>query len=171
MNKNIFKKILINNQIKAEKVRVIKENGEQLGVLSLQEALELAKQNNTDLVLITDNIQPPVCKLINYGKFIYNLQKKEKKKKDSGQIKNIRIGFNIASHDLETKIKAIENFLKKGNKIKIELKLSGRENRFTEIAKEKINEILNNLKNNFDIKIERDLKKEGNRITVLISKK
>ncbi len=99
------------------------------------------------------------------------MQKKEKKKKDSGQIKNIRIGFNIASHDLETKIKAIENFLKKGNKIKIELKLSGRENRFTEIAKEKINEILNNLKNNFDIKIERDLKKEGNRITVLISKK
>ena len=169
----LFKKPLVNNQIRANQVRVIDETGKQLGILPLQEALLLAKERNLDLVQVTEKVEPPVCKIMDYGKYVYNLQKKEKTghSKTSGELKGIRLSFNISFHDLETKVKQAEKFLKRGDKIKIEMVLKGREKAATELAKEKVNKFLELLEKLIPIKIERDLKKEGKGFTIIIIKK
>jgi len=171
-SKKLLKRTLINNQIRAEKVRLIDERGKQIGIFNLQEALNKAREKGLDLVLITEKADPPVCKLIDYGKYLYQEKKKEKKQKQkkAGEIKNIRLGFNISSHDLETRAKAAEKFLKKGYKIRIELILRGRQKSLADHAKEKIHQFLEILQNIIKIKVERELKKEPRGLTMIISK-
>lgn len=168
--KTLIKKVLINNQIVAENVRVIDENGKQLGIFSLKEALQIAQERNLDLILVTEKAQPPVCKLGEYGKYLYWLQKKEKGSKKISQVKVIRLGFNISQHDLEIKAKISEKFLKKGDKIKVELILRGREKGLEEVAKEKIERFLEILRQKIPIKIEGDLKKEPKGFVMIITK-
>lgn len=167
----MLKKPLVNNQIRASQVRVIDETGKQLGILSLAKALELAKERNLDLVQVTEKVEPPVCKIMDYGKYLYSLEKKEKSShvKTGGETKGIRLSFNISLHDLETKVHQAEKFLKKGDKIKIEMVLKGREKSIPELAKEKINKFLELLEKLVPIKIERDLKKDGRGFTIIIS--
>lgn len=164
------KKFLVNNQIREEKVRVIDETGKQIGILPLQEALKIAKERRLDLVQITDKTTPPVCKILDYGKFIYEKQKKEKKQKKGGELKSLRIGFNISSHDLETKIRQTRKFLEKGDKIRIEIRLKGREKSLQDMAKERMEKILQKIKELTPIKIEREIKKEKSGLTIIISK-
>lgn len=164
------KKFLVNNQIREEKVRVVDETGKQIGIIPLQEALKIAKERHLDLVQITDKANPPVCKIIDYGKFVYNQQKKEKKQKKTGEFKSLRISFNISPHDLETKIRKTKDFLEKGDKIRIEMRLRGREKSLEEIARGKIEEILQKIKEFIPIKIERELKRERAGLTIIISK-
>lgn len=168
----MIKKLLINNQIKAGKLRVIDEDGSQIGIITLQEALKIANERNLDLIQITEKADPPVCKIGNYGKYLYKEKKKEKEahKHKTKEIKGIRLTFNISQHDLETKAKQSEKFLKKGNKIRIELPLRGREKALQDFAKEKIEKFIQILKENTSIKIERELKKEPRGFTVIISK-
>ena len=169
---NIIKRPFINNQIRASKVRVVDETGKQLGVLGLTEALEMAKEKNLDLIQLTEKVDPPVCKIMKYGKYLYSLEKKEKQSrtKTGGEIKGVRLTFNISLHDLETRARQAEKFLKKGNKVKAELILKGREKVHENFGKEKINKFLEILEKLIPIKIERELKKEPKGFTIIIAK-
>lgn len=163
-------RVLINNQIRAEKVRVIDEEGKNLGIFSLEEALKIAREKNLDLIQITEKVDPPVCKLMDYGKYLYWLQKKKRGQQKESKVKIIRLGFNISSHDLETKANQVEKFLIKGNKVKIEMLLRGREKGLEIFAKEKILKFIEILKEKIPIKIEGELKKEPKGFTIIIIK-
>lgn len=169
--KILIKKPLANNQIKARRVRVIDVNGKQLGILDLSEALRISQERDLDLVQVTERVDPPVCKIMNYGKYLYLQEKKKKKEKKQGTLKGVRISYNISSHDLETKAKMIEKFLNKGDKVKIELRLKGRERTLEEHAKQKIQQFLEILRERIEFKIERELKKKSASFTIIISKK
>lgn len=164
------KKVILNNQIKAETVRVIDETGQQMGIMPKEKALQLAKERSLDLILITDKAHPPVCKLIEYGKFLYQQKKKEKRKKSS-QVKGIRLRFNISLHDMETRAKQATEFLKEGDRVKIEMLLRGREKTLRDHAKEKIDKFLEILKTYIEFEIEQDVKKTPSGFYLIIKKK
>jgi translation initiation factor IF-3 len=166
------KKPLINYQIRAREVRLIDEAGKQLGVMDLQKALQEAKGRNLDLIQVTEKIEPPVCKIMDYGKYLYQQQKKEKlaTKKQGGEIKGIRISFNMAQHDLQVRARQAEKFLKTGNKVRIEMRLRGRERALGNVAREKINEFLEILGASIPYKTEREVKREPRGFTMIIFK-
>ncbi|MCI9053146.1 MAG: translation initiation factor IF-3 [Lachnospiraceae bacterium] len=121
---------MINEQIKDKEIRLIGENGEQLGVMSAKEALKMAKEADLDLIKIAPTAKPPVCKIIDYGKYRYELARKEKeakKKQKVTDVKEIRISPNIDSNDLSTKVNAARKFIEKGDKVKVTLRFRGRE--------------------------------------------
>lgn len=149
---------------------MIDDDGNQLGVVSLDEALRISQERNLDLVQVTDKIEPPVCKVMSYGKYLYLQEKKKKKEKKIGTLKGIRIGFNISSHDLETKANLVKKFLDKGDKVKVEMFLRGRERMHEDIARQKINEFFEILQNLMPFKIEKNLQKRGSNFTVIVSK-
>ena len=121
---------MINEQIRDKEVRLIGEDGEQLGIMSAKEAYALAKEAELDLVKIAPTAKPPVCKIIDYGKYRYELARKEKeaKKKQKGiDVKEVRLSPNIESNDLNTKANMARKFLVKGDKVKVTLRFRGRE--------------------------------------------
>ena len=127
----------MNEKIRAREIRVIGDDGEQFGILTVNEALALAAEKSLDLVEISPNATPPVCKIMDYGKFKYEKTKKEKenkKKQKNVVIKEIRIKPHIDEHDKETKISQIKKFIEKEYKVKISLRLSGREKLHAESA-------------------------------------
>ena len=166
------KRTLINNFIRAKEVRVIDEKGEQLGVMDIFAAIDLAKERSLDLIQVTEKVDPPVCKIGDYGKYVYSLQKKEKKMhvQTRAELKEIRIGFNISPHDLETKAKQAEKFLKEGDKVKVGMMLKGREKAMGDYAKKKILSFLETLDSFIPIKVERELKREPRGFTTIVSK-
>ncbi|MCH5332861.1 MAG: translation initiation factor IF-3 [Agathobacter sp.] len=121
---------MINEQIRDKEVRLIGADGEQLGIVPVKEAQRIADEAGLDLVKIAPNAQPPVCKVIDYGKYRYELARKEKdakKKQKVVELKEIRLSPNIDTNDLNTKMNAARKFLAKGNKVKITLRFRGRE--------------------------------------------
>jgi len=121
---------LINEQIRMREVRLIGSDGEQLGVMSSADALQKAQEAELDLVLIAPAAKPPVCKIIDYGKYRYELIRRDKearKKQKIVELKEVRLSPNIDSNDLNTKMSAARKFLEKGNKVKITLRFRGRE--------------------------------------------
>jgi len=121
---------MINGQIRDKEVRVIAENGDQLGVMPVKEAMKLAQEAELDLVKIAPKAQPPVCKIIDYGKYRYELARKEKeakKKQKTVEVKEVRILPNIDTNDLNTKVNNAKKFIAKGNKVKVTLRFRGRE--------------------------------------------
>ena len=121
---------MINEQIRDKEVRLIGADGEQLGIVSSREAQKIADEAGLDLVKIAPNAKPPVCKVIDYGKYRYELARKEKdakKKQKTVELKEIRLSPNIEANDLNTKTNAARKFLAKGNKVKITLRFRGRE--------------------------------------------
>ena len=155
------KKIAINHQIKSNEVRLIDSDGQQLGIVSLSEALKKAQEKKLDLIQVTDKAKPPVCKIADYGKYLYQLQKKEKKTQKSSEIKGIRLRFNISEHDMDIRIKKAIKFLNNGDKVKIDMVLRGREKRLSDFAKNKVNLFIENL--NKEIPIKQEKVKRGNR--------
>lgn len=168
----MLKKPLVNNQIRAREVKLIDESGKQAGVIPLPEALRIAEERDLDLIQVTEKVEPPVCKIMDYGKYLYWLQKKEKAAKGSkgSTLKGIRLGFNISLHDLETRARQAEKFLKKGDKVKIEMVLRGREKALGDFAKGKIRQFLEILEKLVPVKIERELKRESRGFTMVIAK-
>ena len=122
--------LFINEQIRDKEVRVIGEDGEQLGVMSIADARKLADEAGVDLVKIAPNAKPPVCRIVDYGKFKYEQTRKEKeakKKQKVVEIKEIRLSPNIDTNDLNTKTQNARKFLEKGNRVKVTLRFRGRE--------------------------------------------
>ena len=122
--------LLINEQIRDNEVRVIGEDGEQLGIMSIKEAMDLAEEAGVDLIKIAPTAKPPVCKIADYGKYKYEQMRREKeakKKQKVIEIKEIRLSPNIDTNDLNTKANAARKFLTKGDKVKVSLRFRGRE--------------------------------------------
>lgn len=121
---------MINEQIRDKEVRLIGADGEQLGIMSAREAYKLAQEAELDLVKIAPGAKPPVCKIIDYGKYRYELARKEKearKKQKTVELKEVRLSPNIDTNDLNTKMSAARKFISKGNKVKVTLRFRGRE--------------------------------------------
>ena len=126
----ISKENLINEEIRDKELRVIDADGTMVGIMSRDEALELANERKLDLVNISPNANPPVCKILDYGKYRYELQKREKeakKKQKTTQIKEIRLSTFIEDHDINVKANTAAKFLKEGDKVKVSLRFRGRE--------------------------------------------
>ncbi len=126
----ISKEALINEEIRDNELRVIDNEGNMIGIMSREEALNLAAEKNLDLVNISPNANPPVCKILDYGKYRYDMQKKEKdakKKQKQMQVKEIRLSTFIEEHDIAVKAKTGAKFLADGDKVKVSLRFRGRE--------------------------------------------
>lgn len=126
----IISDLMINEQIRDKEVRLIGEDGEQIGIMSSKEAYKMAMEAELDLVKISPNAKPPVCKIIDYGKYRYELARKEKearKKQKTIDTKEVRLSPNIEANDLNTKINAARKFIEKGDKVKVTLRFRGRE--------------------------------------------
>ena len=120
----------INEDIRDREVRVVTDGGEQLGIMSAKEALKKAEERNLDLVKISPNAKPPVCKIMDYGKYRFEQSKREKENRKNQrviEIKEIRLSLNIDTHDFETKVNHAHKFLKAGNKVKVSIRFRGRE--------------------------------------------
>ena len=134
----------INREIRSANVRVINEEGEQLGVISLNEALENAEKAGMDLVEVSPNAEPPVCKIMDYGKYRYKQSKKlhdAKKSQTVVHVKEIRLRPKTEEHDIQVKIKHIKKFLEQHDKVKISMVFRGREISFSEIGKKLMEQI------------------------------
>ena len=122
--------LMINEKIRDKEVRLVSESGEQLGIVSSKEALKMAREADLDLVKIAPNAKPPVCKIIDYGKYRYEMARKEKeakKKQKTTEVKEVRLSPNIDTNDLNTKANNARKFLSKGDKVKVTLRFRGRE--------------------------------------------
>tara|TARA_Y100000310_G_scaffold67752_1_gene63132 strand:+ start:2270 stop:2836 length:567 start_codon:yes stop_codon:yes gene_type:complete len=168
----LAKRIFINNQIRASEVRLIDEKGEQMGVVSLEAALQLAKERNLDLIQVTEKVDPPVARLGNYGKYLYQQEKKERemRKKGGGELKEIRLTFNISDHDMETRVTQAHKFLSKGDRIRIVLRLRGREKALKNHAREKVEKFVSQLTSHIPTKVEKPLQQEPRGLTMIITK-
>jgi translation initiation factor IF-3 len=167
------KRIPINEQIFAKEVRLVSEDGEHFGVVQIKEALLKAKERDLDLVQITDNVNPPVCKITDFGKYSYEENKKKKKqeKANKSQVKSIRLGFAISTHDMEIRVKAAEKFLNDGDSVRIILPLRGRQKALQDVAKEKMEQFLKMIEEKVELKVEKEVTKEPKGLTITVIKK
>lgn len=159
----------MNDQIRVPKIRLIDENGEMAGVVTVQEGLRRAEAAGLDLVEVSPNAEPPVCKILNYGKYKYEQQKKAaeaKKKQKVIEIKEIKIRPGIEQHDYEVKLKAARRFLEDEDKVKVTLRLRGREMAHIGLAME----VLNRLKGDLAevSKVEQEPKMEGRQAIMML---
>ena len=163
---------MINEQIRDREVRLIGPDGEQIGVVSSREAQKIADEAGLDLVKIAPNAKPPVCKVIDYGKYRYDLARKEKdakKKQKTVELKEIRLSPNIDTNDLNTKMNAAKKFLAKGNNVKITLRFRGREMAHMNSSKHILDDLAEQLS---DIAVvEKAPKIEGRSIGMVLAEK
>ena len=130
---------MINGQIRDKEIRLISETGEQLGIMSAKEGQKVADERNLDMVKISPQAKPPVCKIMDYSKYKFDLAKKEKearKKQKVIDVKEIRLSPNIDTHDVQVKVKNATKFLKSGNKVKVSIRFRGRELSRQDVAKD-----------------------------------
>lgn len=138
----------VNKDIRALTVRVVSEDGKQLGVMSIKEALNLAKERNLDLIEIAPKAQPPVCKIIDYGKFIYQKTKKEKESKKMQhqvKVKEVKLRPNIDVHDFNVKLNRAKDFINAGNKVRFVCMFRGREMLHKELGSKLIDKVIEEL--------------------------
>ena len=166
------KDLFINEEIRAQEVRVIDDNGNSLGIMNLDDALKAAEDRDLDLVEIAPTATPPVCRIMDYKKYVFDLAKKEKDAKKNQKIidtKEIRIGLGIGDHDFDVKVKSAEKFLKGGDEVRLTVKFVGREMNFTKLGEELIMKFLDAVAGSGTPKNKPKL--EGRRMSVTISPK
>mgnify|MGYP000593772455 CR=1 FL=1 len=163
---------MINEQIRDREVRVVSESGEQLGIMSAREAMKLAQEAELDLVKIAPTAKPPVCKIIDYGKYRYEQARKEKeakKKQRTVEVKEVRLSPNIDTNDLNTKMNNARKFISKGNKVKVTLRFRGREMAHMSSSKHVLDDFADLLS---DIAtVEKAPKVEGRSMTMFLTEK
>lgn len=164
--------LMINEQIRDKEVRVIGEDGEQLGIMSAKEAMKLAQEAELDLVKIAPTAKPPVCKIIDYGKYRYEQARKEKeakKKQKTVDVKEVRLSPNIDTNDLNTKVNSAKKFIQKGDKVKVTLRFRGREMAHMQTSKHILDDFADMLK---DVaSVEKPAKLEGRSISMVLTEK
>lgn len=164
--------LMINEQIRDREVRLIGANGEQLGIMSARDAQKHAQEAGLDLVKVAPTAKPPVCKIIDYGKYKYELARKEKeakKKQKTIEVKEVRLSPNIEENDLNTKVNNARKFLTKGNKVKVTLRFRGREMSHMQSSKYILDEFAQSLS---DIAVvEKAPKVEGRSMTMFLTEK
>jgi len=163
---------MINGQIRDKEVRLVGENGEQLGIMSSRDAQKLADEAELDLVKIAPTAKPPVCKIIDYGKYKYEMARRDKeakKKQKTVEIKEVRLSPNIDTNDMNTKVNNARKFLSKGNKVKVTLRFRGREMAHVHKSKHILDDFAAKLE---DISaIEKPAKMEGRSMTMVLTEK
>ena len=168
----IKQELPINEQIRAKEVQLISDEGEKLGIVPIEKALDIASEKKLDLVLVSPNSNVPVCKIMNYGKYKFEQSKKEKEAKKKQKIqetKEIRITPNIEEHDFGFKAKNARKFLEDGNKVKITVRFRGRELNNVKMGEDVLNEFITALE---DISVvEKKPKLEGKNMFVILAKK
>ena len=164
--------LMINERIRDREVRLVSESGEQLGIMSSMEALKLAREADLDLVKIAPNAKPPVCKIIDYGKYRYELARKEKeakKKQKTMEVKEVRLSPNIDTNDLNTKANQARKFITKGDKVKVTLRFRGREMAHVNYSKQILDSFYERLE---DIAVvDKNPKMEGRSMVMFLSQK
>ncbi len=163
---------MINEEIRDRELRIISDEGEQLGIMSRDEALRLSEEKNLDLVCISPNAKPPVAKLMDYGKYRYEIQKKEKeakKKQKTTQVKEIRLSTFIEDHDVQVKANTASKFLKDGDKVKVSLRFRGRERDYTAKGFEVMNKFADAVEE--IAVVEKKPKFEGRSLTMFLAPK
>ena len=164
--------LMINEQIREKEVRVIGEDGDQLGVMSAKEAMKLAQEAELDLVMIAPTAKPPVCKIIDYGKYRYEQARKEKeakKKQKTVDVKEVRLSPNIDTNDLNTKVNSAKKFIQKGDKVKVTLRFRGREMAHMQTSKHILDDFADMLQ---DVaSVEKPAKLEGRSISMVLTEK
>lgn len=166
---NIYK---INEQIKAREVRLIDHEGNMVGVVSVEEGIRMAAEVSLDLVEVSPNANPPVCKITNFGKLKYEIQKKAadaKKKQKVVEVKEIKMTINIGKGDYDTKIRHTKEFIEKGHKVKISIRMKGREITHRDLAEKMMGGILENTQD--FAKAEVNPRLEGMQMVVVLVKK
>ena len=163
---------MINEQIRDREIRLIGEDGQQLGIMSSREAMKIAREAELDLVKIAPQAKPPVCKSIDYGKYRYELARKEKeakKKQKTIEVKEVRLSPNIDSNDLNTKIASARKFIEKGNKVKVTLRFRGREMAHVQSSRHILDEFAKALE---DIAlVDKPAKMEGRSMAMFLTEK
>ncbi|MEX2090536.1 MAG: translation initiation factor IF-3 [Candidatus Paceibacterota bacterium] len=166
----MLKQLRVNNQIRLPELQVIDEEGKQLGIMKVQDALRLAKEKGLDLVEVGPNVSPPIAKIMDYGKYMYRKERQERKGPKTKEVerKTIRVGFKTGMHDLKFKAKQVDEFLKEGHMVKVELTLRGREKALANMGKEKLINFLKLITGEFAI--QEDIKKSPFGWTTIIKR-
>ncbi|THB65077.1 MAG: translation initiation factor IF-3 [Spirochaetaceae bacterium] len=162
----------INEMIRTREVRLISDDGEQLGVMPTEEALSLAQEKGVDLVEVSPNANPPVCKILDYGKYKFEMEKKNreaKRKQKQTQLKEIRMQPKIEPHDLQFKTKHVKEFLEEGNKVKVTIRFRGRELAHTDRGVMVLDRVLEMLEDGYNV--DRKPAMEGRFMSMILSPK
>jgi translation initiation factor IF-3 len=163
---------LINEAIRAREVRVIGADGEQVGIISIREALQMAQEANLDLVAVAPTAKPPVCRIMDYGKYRYEQSKKDKEARKNQKvisIKEVRLSPTIEEHDFQTKLRHVQKFLEQGDKVKLSIRFRGRAITHSEIGKSVLEKLAEQVKEL--CVIERAPKMEGRSMLMILAPK
>ena len=163
-------KTIMNERIRSKEVRLIDENGENKGIVETSKALKMAYDADLDLVLISPNQEPPVAKILNYGKYKYELEKKAKeakKKQHTVDVKEVKIRYKIDTHDYLVRIKSIQKFIAQGNKVKVVIMMRGREMQHSNLAFDLANRFIEDLKDE-PLVVEKKPQLEGRNVTLYL---
>lgn len=166
------KELLVNEEIRDKEVRVIDSDGSQLGIMSSRDALKIAAEKNLDLIKIAPQATPPVCRIMDYGKYRFEIAKREKEAKKNQKIvdiKEIRMSLNIDSHDFDTKTSNAIRFLKSGDKVKVAVRFRGREMAYPKLGQDLIEKFAKACEEYGTI--EKQSKMEGRSLVMFISSK
>ncbi len=160
----------VNDRIRAREVLVIDENGEKRGVMPVEEALALAEEAGLDLVEVAPNAEPPVCKILDYGKYKYEAQKRAaeaRKKQKTIEVKEVKMRPTIDTHDYEVKMRNLRKFISKGDKVKVTIRFRGRELAHTELGRALMERVLDDAGD--DVKVELRPKMEGRQMVMILA--
>lgn len=163
----------INEKIKAEEVRVIDESGEALGILPTREAITKAQQHELDLVEVSPKANPPVCKILDWGQFKYQKEKEVKKQRAQSKevdVKGIRLSPRIGDHDFNVRLDRALKFMERGDKVRVEIVMRGREKAHADVAKEVVAKFIAKIKETYPIRIEQPITKQGGRLTTILAR-
>jgi len=163
----------VNDEIDAPELRVIDENNQALGILKTHEAIRIAEERGLDLVEVSPKAEPPVAKILDNGQFKYQKEKEVRKQKTQSHevdIKGIRLSVRIGDHDLEIRRQQAKKFLERGDKVKPEIVLRGREKAHTYLAEEIIGNFVKSLEGEFPLRLEQPITKQGGRVTAIITR-
>lgn len=171
--KNDIPAFNVNEKITAEEVRVIDEQGEMRGVLSIKEALKLAEDAGLDLIEVSPKANPPVCKILDSGSYKYQKEKEMKKQRAQSkqtEIKGIRLSLKIGKNDMDVRLKQALKFLEKGSKVRLEMILRGREKAHAERGREVMMSFIEAVRETYDVKIESPIKTQHGRMNTIIAR-
>ncbi|WP_374763215.1 translation initiation factor IF-3 [Yunchengibacter salinarum] len=162
----------VNGQIRIPEVRLIDADGENVGVVAVDRAIEMAQESGLDLVEVSPGAKPPVCKILDFGKYKYELQKKAniaKKKQKTQEVKEIKMRPGIDKHDYDTKMKKVDQFIENGDKVKLTIRFRGREMAHQELGMGVMNKVVEDMKER--VKVEARPKMEGRQMIMVMAPK
>ena len=168
-----IQKYRINERIQSPEVRVVDDQGQPLGVLPTEKAIEIARSKEMDLVEVSPKAEPPVCKILDYGQFKYQKEKEARKQRAQAkevEIKVIRLSVRIGTHDRDVRVKQAAKFLERGDKVKIELPMRGREKAHKEVAETVVSEFVEALKAIYALRIEQEVKYLNGRFSTILAR-